>query len=129
MRKALPSQVERLSFFNRLLLEFDLQARISLYVVDNLVVASHKIGDSDAAAFGTEFPDLVEIERNELLDLKDVDPVGQACIVRQAFGDGQAALPGDEDRSKAVVEVVPAALDQCFARRRGDVNGDIAGGL
>jgi hypothetical protein len=35
-------------------------------------------------------------------------------------------LPGDEDGAKAVVEVVPAPLDHRFARRRGDVNGDVA---
>src|SRR5271170_4797949 len=109
-----------------LLFEFDLQTRIGLYVVDNLVVASHKIGDRDTTALGAELTQLVEIERNELLNLENVDPVRQASIIRQALRDGKAALPGDEDGAKAVVEVVPAPLDHRFARRRGDVNGDVA---
>jgi hypothetical protein len=73
-----------------------------------------------------ELAQLVEVERNELLDLKHVDPVRQAGIVREALRDGQAALPSDENGAKAVVEIVPATLDHRLAWRRGDVNGDIA---
>jgi len=111
---------------HRLLFEFDLEARISLDVVDDLVIAGHEFRDRDAAALGAEFPQLIEIEGNELLNLKHVDPVCQVGVDRQPFGDGQTALPGYEDRPKPVVEVVATTLDYRFARRRGDVNGDIA---
>jgi len=59
-----------------------------------------------------------------LLNLEHVDPVAKTCVVREAFGYGQTALPRHEDRPEAVVEIVAAALDDRFARRGRDVNRD-----
>ena len=67
--------IDRVEAAPALLLEFDLQTRIGLDVFDDLVIAGHEIGHCDAAAFGVEFPKLIEIERNELLDLENVNSV------------------------------------------------------
>jgi hypothetical protein len=64
--------------------EFDLEAWIGLDVVDDLVVAGYKLGDSDPPAFGSELAQLIEIEGDELLNLEDVDPVGQVRIPTQS---------------------------------------------
>jgi hypothetical protein len=58
------------------------------------------------------------VECNELLYPEHVDAVSEAGVVRKAFGDVQAALPGYENRAKAVVQIISATLDNCFA---GDV--------
>jgi hypothetical protein len=106
--------------------KFDLEAWIRLDVVNDLVIASYKIGDGDAASVGTEFPQLIKVERNELLYLEHVDAVSEAGVVRKAVGDVQAALPGYENRPKAAVQIFSATLNNCFAWRRSDVNSDVA---
>ena len=57
---------------HRLLFEFDLEARIGLDVVDDLVIPGHEFGDRDAATLGTELPQLIQVERNELLNLENI---------------------------------------------------------
>jgi len=58
-----------------------------------------------------ELAQLVEIQRDELLDLEDVDPVTQTHVVRQRFRDGEAALSCDEHGAMSGVEILPAPLD------------------
>ena len=106
--------------------KFDLEAWIRLDVVNDLVIASYKIGNGDSASARTEFPQLIKVERNELLYLEHVNAVSEAGVVRKAFGDVQAALPGYENRPKAVIQIVSTTLDNCFAWRRSDVNSDVA---
>ena len=106
--------------------KLDFEAWIRLDVVDDLVIASYKIGDGNSASIGTEGPQLIKVERNELLYLEHVDAVSEAGVVREAFGDVQAALPGYENRPKAIVQIVSATLDNCFAWRRSDVNSHVA---
>ena|SRR5208282_1128556 len=77
-----------------LLFQFNLEAWIRLDVVNDLVIADHKIGDRDATPVSAELAQLIKVERDELLNLEHVDPVGQAGVVREAFRDGQTPLPG-----------------------------------
>ena len=51
--------------------------------------------------------------------------VAQTGIVRQAFSNGQTALTRHQDGANAIVDVVPAAFDHGFARRRGDMDRHI----
>ena len=76
------------------MLEFNFEAWVRLDVINDLVITSHKIGNHDPTSIGTEIPQLIEIERNKLLNFKDIDPVRQAGIAREAFGYDKTALPG-----------------------------------
>ncbi len=82
------------------MLEFNFEAWVRLDVVNDLVITSHKIGDRDPTSIGAELAQLIEIERNKLLNFEDIDPVRQAGIAREALGYGKTALPGYEDRAK-----------------------------
>jgi hypothetical protein len=65
-----------------LLFEFNLEAWIRFDVVNDLVVATQKIRDRDPTSVGAELAQLIEIERNELLNLEHLDSVPQAGTVR-----------------------------------------------
>lgn len=105
--------------------EFNFQAGVRLNVVNNIVIAVHQIGHRNPPAVGGELVKFVQVERDKLLNLENVDPVAQAGIVRQAFSNGQTALTRHQDGANAIVDVVPAAFDHGFARRRGDMDRHI----
>ena len=75
------------------------------------MVASHEIRQRHPVPVRCELAQLVEIQRDELLDLEDVDPVTQTHVVRQRFRDGEAALSCDEHGAMSGVEILPAPLD------------------
>ena len=64
---------------NRSLFEFNLEAWIRFDVVDDFVIAGHKFGDRDPTSVSAEFPQLIKVERNELLDKKAAFRETQRC--------------------------------------------------
>ena len=106
---------------NQLLFELNLEAWIRLDVFIDLVIASHKIGDGDPTSVSAEVPQFIKVERNELLNLENINPVRQARVLRETFSDGQAALPRDDIGRKPSFEIVATTLgcatDAAFRRR------------
>jgi hypothetical protein len=106
-------------------LEFDLQARIGLDYFYDFVVARHEVSEGDFASLRGESVDLVKVECDELFDLEDIDAICQAQIFCQSFSDGQTSETSDQYWTVAGIQVLAAALDDCFTGRRDDVDCDV----
>lgn len=77
------------------------QARIGLdFFNDSVVTLDHFLHDGPAAGC-LELTQLVEVECDKLLDLKDIQPVGYSSVCSKAFGDRQALLQSDDYGSKS----------------------------
>jgi len=61
--------------------KLNLMAGARLDLLDDVVVACDQVGHGDAPAVEREFPNLIEVQRGELLDLKGVDALAEARIV------------------------------------------------
>jgi hypothetical protein len=99
---------------------------VRLELIDYFVVARDQLIDGDTPAVGREFSEFVKIERNELLDLEDVDPLSQTLIFGQDFCGRQGALSCHQDRAMTSIDVFAAPFNDRLTGRRRDVNGNIA---
>lgn len=94
--------------------------------LDDFVIAVHKVAERRPPAAGGEASDFVDIERDELLGVENIDPLVQACVRRERGNDGDAGGQGDDDGPQAGVEVFPAAADEALTGSGRDMDRDVA---